>query len=204
MSSVVNLFREYILSRCHVLRVANKNSGEIGISRYHTVVTEAMKHAQPLVKYRDSEVTGREGSSRIDDIEKARRMDSHRYRDKGPQGEKLLDQVRRVARTMHLAMATEKAYVRWIEKFLRFVKQQQGRWRHPEEREASTSTSFSPIWPSIKTSLPAPKIRHSPHCCFSSKRLSNVTFRLRRSAPNGPSEFRWSSVSRKSVKCCNN
>ena len=33
---------------------------------------------------------------------------------------KLLDQVRHVARVRHLSLATERAYVHWAERFIRF------------------------------------------------------------------------------------
>ncbi len=46
---------------------------------------------------------------------------------------KLLDQVRNKARLLHLARRTEKAYLQWIERFLRFHHDRDGQWRHPSE-----------------------------------------------------------------------
>ena len=44
---------------------------------------------------------------------------------------KLLEEVRGHMRARHLAIRTEKAYLRWIERFLRFEKERRGGWVHP-------------------------------------------------------------------------
>ncbi|MCO6456994.1 MAG: phage integrase N-terminal SAM-like domain-containing protein [Pirellulaceae bacterium] len=36
-------------------------------------------------------------------------------------------------RQRHLSIRTERAYLRWIEQFLRFHRDQAGAWRHPDE-----------------------------------------------------------------------
>lgn len=43
----------------------------------------------------------------------------------------LIDQVRRHARTLHIAKRTEKAYIGWITRFLIFHRNQRGEWVHP-------------------------------------------------------------------------
>jgi len=51
-----------------------------------------------------------------------------------PNSPKLLDQLKMKLRTSHYAYRTEQAYVRWIEKFLRYHRDQnQGVWRHPDK-----------------------------------------------------------------------
>lgn len=45
---------------------------------------------------------------------------------------KLLDQLRRKLRLQHYAIRTEDAYVRWVERYLRFHKDGP-HWRHPTE-----------------------------------------------------------------------
>ena len=55
---------------------------------------------------------------------------------------KLLEQVRRHMRTTHMAIRTEKAYVRWIEDFLRCEKQFAGGWRHPSEMGSEEVNRF--------------------------------------------------------------
>ena len=44
---------------------------------------------------------------------------------------KLMDQVRNRLRTRHLAIRTERAYLNWIDRFLRFERERCGEWRHP-------------------------------------------------------------------------
>ena len=44
---------------------------------------------------------------------------------------KLLDQMREKLRAMRYAYRTEVSYVDWVEKFLRFYRDSEGRWRHP-------------------------------------------------------------------------
>lgn len=55
---------------------------------------------------------------------------------------KLLDQVRRYMRTTHMAIRTEKAYLRWIERFLLFHKANTGHWTHPAEMGSDEINSF--------------------------------------------------------------
>ena len=43
----------------------------------------------------------------------------------------LISQVRRLARTLHIAKRTEEAYVGWITRFLVFHRDQRGEWIHP-------------------------------------------------------------------------
>lgn len=50
-----------------------------------------------------------------------------------PRGSRLLRQVRARTRALHMSVRTEKAYVQWIERFLRFQRDAAGRWRHPKE-----------------------------------------------------------------------
>ena len=47
-----------------------------------------------------------------------------------PRNRKLLDRFRDKMRTLHYALATEKAYRHWIIEFLRFHRDG-GEWRHP-------------------------------------------------------------------------
>ena len=46
---------------------------------------------------------------------------------------RLLDRVRNKIRLKHYSLRTEKAYVDWIVKYLRFYKDSQGNWRHPND-----------------------------------------------------------------------
>ncbi len=45
-------------------------------------------------------------------------------------------------RARHLAIRTEKAYVRWIYKFLKFHRDSNGHWRHPEEMGSAEINAF--------------------------------------------------------------
>jgi len=49
-----------------------------------------------------------------------------------PQDRKLLDKFRDKMRSLHYALATEKAYHHWIVEFLRFHRDG-GEWRHPAD-----------------------------------------------------------------------
>ena len=52
---------------------------------------------------------------------------------------KLLEEVREYLRTRHLAIRTERAYLRWIERFLRYERQlAAAEWRHPAEMGAAS------------------------------------------------------------------
>ncbi len=53
----------------------------------------------------------------------------------------LLDQVREKARLKHFSLRTERCYVYWIERYLRFLKGN-GRWRHPSEVGAKEVEAF--------------------------------------------------------------
>jgi integron integrase len=46
---------------------------------------------------------------------------------------KLADQCREVIRFRHLARRTEETYLGWIERYVRFCREQAGRWVHPRE-----------------------------------------------------------------------
>lgn len=50
-----------------------------------------------------------------------------------PSGPCLLDRVREKTRLLHMSVRTEKAYAQWIERFLRFHRDQTGQWQHPNE-----------------------------------------------------------------------
>lgn len=54
----------------------------------------------------------------------------------------LLTQVRQLTRTLHMSIRTEEAYCQWIERFLRFQKEQSGQWRHPAEMGSDEITAF--------------------------------------------------------------
>ena len=46
----------------------------------------------------------------------------------------LLDDARQLMRAKHMSIRTERAYIDWVERFLRFEKQHNhGQWRHPTE-----------------------------------------------------------------------
>ncbi|MEZ6060658.1 MAG: integron integrase [Planctomycetaceae bacterium] len=55
---------------------------------------------------------------------------------------KLLDQVREHMRATHMAIRTEKAYLSWIERFLRYERDRAGRWRHPGEMGSDEVNRF--------------------------------------------------------------
>ncbi|MCA9204475.1 MAG: integron integrase [Planctomycetales bacterium] len=48
-----------------------------------------------------------------------------------PQKSALLEQTRQLMRLRHMSIRTEEAYLRWIERFLRYEKEREGEWRHP-------------------------------------------------------------------------
>ncbi len=54
----------------------------------------------------------------------------------------LLDQVRNKARVLHFARRTEMAYVQWVERFLRFHHDRDGRWRHPDDMDNDHINAF--------------------------------------------------------------
>lgn len=53
-----------------------------------------------------------------------------------------MEQVRQHMRTRHMAIRTERAYLRWIERFLRFEKSRLGQWRHPSEMGSDEINRF--------------------------------------------------------------
>ena len=55
---------------------------------------------------------------------------------------KLIEQVRQHMRARHLAIRTEKAYVGWIERFLRRERELQGEWRHPSTMGSAEVNRF--------------------------------------------------------------
>jgi hypothetical protein len=55
---------------------------------------------------------------------------------------KLLDQVREVLRIKHYSLRTETAYVLWVRRFLKFHRDQAGKWRHPRDLGASDVVAF--------------------------------------------------------------
>ncbi|MFK7736955.1 MAG: integron integrase [Pirellulaceae bacterium] len=60
----------------------------------------------------------------------------------GNSGERLIDSVRRQIRTLQLAFSTEKAYVEWIERFLRFHRDRSGSWVHPNDLSSRGVNTF--------------------------------------------------------------
>ncbi len=62
-----------------------------------------------------------------------------------PRKSPLLEQTRRLMRTRHLSIRTEEAYLRWIEEFLRYHRDQQGEWVHPGNILLILSRSASPV-----------------------------------------------------------
>ena len=55
---------------------------------------------------------------------------------------KLIDQVRRIARTLHVAKRTEEAYVGWISRYLIHQRNQHGKWIHPLELGSTAVNEF--------------------------------------------------------------
>ena len=45
----------------------------------------------------------------------------------------LLDQTQRLIRAKHMSIRTERSYLNWIERFLRFHRERRGEWVHPSE-----------------------------------------------------------------------
>jgi len=54
----------------------------------------------------------------------------------------LLEQTRQLLRARHLSIRTERAYLGWIERFLRFHRQRSGRWVHPNELSNDDINAF--------------------------------------------------------------
>jgi len=55
---------------------------------------------------------------------------------------KLIDQVRRIARTLHVATRTEEAYVGWISRYLIHHRNQHGKWIQPLELGSTAVNRF--------------------------------------------------------------
>ena len=55
---------------------------------------------------------------------------------------KLLDQVREVLRVKHYSLRTEETYVDWIRRFLKFHRDQAGKWRHLRDLGTSDVVAF--------------------------------------------------------------
>ncbi len=52
------------------------------------------------------------------------------------------DRYRGLLRRRHMSIRTEKAYVNWIEQFLRHQRQLSGEWHHPKEMGSSEVNEF--------------------------------------------------------------
>ena len=55
---------------------------------------------------------------------------------------RLLDRMRDQLRLKHLALSTERNYLHWVERFLRFHREQAGQWVHPEQLAAHGVEQF--------------------------------------------------------------
>ncbi|MCK4357115.1 phage integrase N-terminal SAM-like domain-containing protein, partial [Candidatus Bipolaricaulota bacterium] len=64
----------------------------------------------------------------------------------------LLDYGHQVCQSKHYSPRKEEAYLRWIERFLRYHRRRAGKWRHPREIEdkvrelAASSKSWGPLF----------------------------------------------------------
>ena len=45
----------------------------------------------------------------------------------------LMDQIREVLRVKHYSLRTEEAYTGWVLRFLKFLRDPSGRWKHPRD-----------------------------------------------------------------------
>jgi len=75
---------------------------------------------------------------------------------------KLIDQVRRIARTLHVAKRTEEAYVGWISRYLIHQRNQYGKWIHPLELGSTAANDFlshtlrsNAKWPQVPKTKPS-------------------------------------------------
>ncbi len=59
-----------------------------------------------------------------------------------PQPPKLLEQVRNTLRQRNYAYATEKTYLDWIQRYIRFYKEKFGTFRHPKDMGAPEIEAF--------------------------------------------------------------
>lgn len=55
---------------------------------------------------------------------------------------KLADQCREVMRFRHLSLRTERTYLEWVERYVRFCRRPDGSWRHPRECGAVEVRAF--------------------------------------------------------------
>lgn len=55
---------------------------------------------------------------------------------------KLLEQVARQLRALHYSKRTEAAYLHWIERYLRFIRNRDGQWRPPDELGVADVNEF--------------------------------------------------------------
>ena len=55
---------------------------------------------------------------------------------------KLLDQMREVLRVKHYSLRTEETYVQWVQRFLKFHRNQVGAWKHPRELGVTEVVAF--------------------------------------------------------------
>ena len=55
---------------------------------------------------------------------------------------KLADQCREVLRFRHMSLRTERTYLEWIERFVRFCRRPDGAWRHPRDCGAAEVRAF--------------------------------------------------------------
>ena len=54
----------------------------------------------------------------------------------------LLQQVRNELRRRNMSIRTEEAYLQWLDRFLRFHKDQAGQWRHPRDMGSAEVNAF--------------------------------------------------------------
>ena len=54
----------------------------------------------------------------------------------------LLDQTQRLIRAKHMSIRTERSYLNWIERFLRFHRERRGEWVHPSELSDADINAF--------------------------------------------------------------
>ena len=75
---------------------------------------------------------------------------------------KLLDQVRQAIRTVHYSIRTERCYVYWIERFIRFHQ-----LKHPSTMGAIEVEQFLTHLAVADRVSASTRINRSAHCCFS-------------------------------------
>lgn len=65
--------------------------------------------------------------------------DSERSR---PHRSPLLEKARQLMRVRHMSIRTERSYIGWMERFLRFHRDARGRWVHPSEMDGAEISEF--------------------------------------------------------------